>query len=138
MSPIKQFTLALTCVLTLMGGAAFAQNRTVTGVVSATSGESVIGAGVLIDGTTKGVTTDLDGKYSIEVPGDAVLVFSSIGYKTVKVKVNDRAVVNVTLENDSQLLEEAVAVGARGAHGQLVEKAAGMGGVLLVFTNEFL
>lgn len=111
MSPIKQFTLALTCVLTLMGGVSFAQNRTVTGVVSATSGESVIGAGVLIDGTTKGVTTDLDGKYSIEVPGDAVLVFSSIGYKTVKVKVNNRAVVNVTLENDSQLLEEAVAVG---------------------------
>ena len=109
MSPIKQFTLALACVLSLT--AAFAQNRTVTGVVSATSGESVIGAGVLVDGTTKGVTTDLDGKYSIDVPGDAVLVVSSIGYKTVKVKVNDRAVVNVTLENDSQLLEEAVAVG---------------------------
>ena len=52
---------------------------------------------MLIDGTTKGVTTDLDGKYSIEVPGDAVLVFSSIGYKTVQVKVNNRAVVNVTL-----------------------------------------
>jgi TonB-linked SusC/RagA family outer membrane protein len=91
--------------------AAVAQNRTVSGVVSATSGESVIGAGVLVDGTTKGVTTDLDGRYSIEVPGDAVLVVSSIGYKTVKVKVNDRTVVNITLENDSQLLEEAVAVG---------------------------
>ena len=109
MSPIKQFTLALACVLSLT--AAVAQNRTVSGVVSATSGESVIGAGVLVDGTTKGVTTDLDGRYSIEVPGDAVLVVSSIGYKTVKVKVNDRTVVNVTLENDSQLLEEAVAVG---------------------------
>ena len=60
MSPIKQFTLALTCVFALLvGGAASAQNRTVTGVVSATSGESVIGAGVLIDGTTKGVTTDI-------------------------------------------------------------------------------
>ena len=109
MSPIKQFTLALACVLSL--SVAFAQSRTVTGVVSATSGESVIGAGVLVDGTTKGVTTDLDGRYSIEVPGDAVLVVSSIGYKTVKVKVNDRSVVNITLENDSQLLEEAVAVG---------------------------
>ena len=109
MSPIKQFTLALACVLSLTG--AIAQNRTVSGVVSATSGESVIGAGVLVDGTTKGVTTDIDGRYSIDVPGDAVLVVSSIGYKTVKVKVNNRAVVNVTLENDTQLLEEAVAVG---------------------------
>ena len=52
MSPIKQFTMALACVLSLT--AAVAQNRTVTGVVSATSGESVIGAGVLIDGTSKG------------------------------------------------------------------------------------
>lgn len=75
------------CVFSLLvGGAASAQNRTVTGVVSATSGESVIGAGVLIDGTTKGVTTDIDGKYSIEVQGDATLVFSSIGYKTFFMK----------------------------------------------------
>ena len=111
MSPIKQFTMALACVLSLT--AAVAQNRTVTGVVSATSGESVIGAGVVLDGTSKGVTTDLDGKYSIEVPGnaDAVLVFSSIGYKTLKIKVNGRTTVNATLENDNQLLEEAVAVG---------------------------
>ena len=111
MSPIKQFTLALACVLSL--SAAVAQNRTVTGVVSATSGESVIGAGVVLDGTSKGVTTDLDGRFSIEVPtgADAVLVFSSIGYKTLKIKVNNRTVVNATLENDNQLLEEAVAVG---------------------------
>lgn len=109
MSPIKKLTLAIACVLSL--SVAFAQNHKVTGVVSATSGESVIGAGVLIDGTTKGVTTDIDGRYTIDVPSDAVLVFSSIGYKTLKVKVDGRAKVDVTLENDNQLLEEAVAVG---------------------------
>ena len=109
MSPIKKLTLAIACVLSL--SVAFAQNKTVSGVVSATTGESVIGAGVLVDGTTKGVTTDIDGRYTIDVPNDAVLVFSSIGYKTLKVKVDGRAKIDVTLENDNQLLEEAVAVG---------------------------
>lgn len=109
MSPIKQLTLAIACVLSL--SLAYAQNQKVSGVVSATTGESVIGAGVLIDGTTTGVTTDVDGRYTIEVPKNAVLVFSSIGYKTLKVKVDGRSKVDVTLENDNQLLEEAVAVG---------------------------
>lgn len=109
MSPIKQLTLAIACVLSL--SLAYAQNQKVSGVVSATTGESVIGAGVLIDGTTTGVTTDVDGRYTIDVPKNAVLVFSSIGYKTLKVKVDGRSKVDVTLENDNQLLEEAVAVG---------------------------
>lgn len=109
MSPIKRLTLAIACVLSL--SLAYAQNQKVSGVVSATTGERVIGAGVLIDGTTTGVTTDVDGRYTIEVPKNAVLVFSSIGYKTLKVKVDGRSKVDVTLENDNQLLEEAVAVG---------------------------
>lgn len=109
MSPIKQLTLAIACVLSL--SLAYAQNKTVTGVVSATSGESVIGAGVLIEGTTTGVTTDIDGKYTIEVPADGALVFSSIGYKTVTVKVDGRTTIDVVLQNDTQLLDEAVAVG---------------------------
>ena len=109
MSPIKQLTLAIACVLSL--SLAYAQNQKVSGVVSATTRESVIGAGVLIDGTTTGVTTDVDGRYTIDVPKNAVLVFSSIGYKTLKVKVDGRSKVDVTLENDNQLLEEAVAVG---------------------------
>ena len=109
MSPIKQLTLAIACVLSL--SLAYAQTQTVSGVVSATSGESVIGAGVLVEGTTTGVTTDIDGKYTIEVPADGALVISSIGYKTVTVKVDGRTKIDVTLQNDNQLLEEAVAVG---------------------------
>ena len=109
MSPIKQLTLAIACVLSL--SLAYAQTQTVSGVVSATSGESVIGAGVLVEGTTTGVTTDIDGKYTIEVPADGALVISSIGYKTVTVKVDGRTKIDVTLQNDTQLLEEAVAVG---------------------------
>ena len=109
MSPIKQLTLAIACVLSL--SLAYAQNLTVSGVVSATSGESIIGVGVLIEGTAQGVTTDLDGRYSIEVPSNGTLVFSSIGYKTVAVKVNGRTKIDVKLENDNELLQEAVAVG---------------------------
>ena len=90
---------------------AYAQKQTVSGVVSATSGESIIGAGVLIQGTDKGVITDTDGRYSIDASPDAVLVFSSIGYKTLEVKVGDRKVVNAVLEEDKMLLEEAVAIG---------------------------
>ena len=109
MSPIKQLTLAIACVLSL--SLAYAQNVTVSGVVSATSGEGVIGAGVLIEGTAQGVTTDLEGRYSIDVPSNGTLVFSSIGYKTVAVKVNGRTKIDVKLENDNELLDEAVAVG---------------------------
>lgn len=109
MSPIKKLTLAIACVLSL--SLAYAQNIKVSGVVSATSGESVIGAGVLVKGTTTGVTTDIDGRYTIEVPANAVLEFSSIGFKTVDVKVDGRAKIDITLQSDAQLLEEAVAVG---------------------------
>ena len=109
MSPIKQLTLAIACVLSL--SLAYAQNINVSGVVSATSGESIIGVGVLIQGTAQGVTTDLDGRYSIDVPADGTLVFTSIGYKTVAVKVDGRTKINVVLENDSELLQESVAVG---------------------------
>ena len=106
MSPIKKLTLAVACVLSM--SIAFAQNITVSGVVSATSGESIIGAGVLIEGTTTGVTTDLDGRYSIDVPANGTLVFSSIGYKTLAVQVGGRKKIDATLQNDNQLLEEAV------------------------------
>lgn len=109
MSPIKQLTLAIACVLSL--SLAYAQNVKVTGVVSATSGESIIGVGVLIEGTAKGVTTDLDGRYSIEVPSNGTLVFSSIGYKTLTVPVDGRTKIDVKLENDNELLHESVAVG---------------------------
>ena len=60
-----------------------AQNRTVKGTVTDTQGEPIIGANVVIVGGTKGVITDLDGKYSIQVPENgAVLKFSYIGFKT--------------------------------------------------------
>ena len=72
---MKRFAKCLfaAVVLMLMSAQAFAQNRTVSGVVSATSGEALIGAGVVVKGTTNGTITDLEGRYSLNVPANAVL-----------------------------------------------------------------
>ncbi|MCQ2170038.1 MAG: TonB-dependent receptor [Bacteroidales bacterium] len=103
--------LLATMALLLVSAMAFAQNRTVKGVVSATNGEALIGAGVVVKGTTTGTVTDFDGRYSLSVPANAVLEFTSIGYKTLEVKTGTRTQIDVILEDDAQLLEEAVAIG---------------------------
>lgn len=101
---------ALLCVL--LSFSAIAQNRlTVTGVVSDENGEPLAGAGVLIEGTTKGTVTDIDGKYSIEAAKGTVLVFNYIGYKNQNVIVREKASINVTLEPDRTVLDEVVVVG---------------------------
>ena len=83
----------------------------VKGVVSDASGE-LPGVSVLVKGTSRGTETGLDGSYSIKnVKSNDVLVFSFIGYKTIEVPVNGRTTVNVTLEEDSDTLEEVVVVG---------------------------
>ncbi|MCS2583956.1 carboxypeptidase-like regulatory domain-containing protein [Bacteroides sp. BFG-551] len=87
-----------------------AQNRTVKGTVTDTQGEPIIGANVVIVGGTKGVITDLDGKYSIQVPENgAVLKFSYIGFKTKSFNiVKGKNVLNVTLDEDAVMLEQTV------------------------------
>lgn len=85
-------------------------NVTVKGTVVDSKGEPVVGASV-VAGPTLGVVTDLDGKYSIDVPSNAVLTVSSVGYKTVIVEVNGKAVINVTLEEDVEFLDDVVVVG---------------------------
>lgn len=88
----------------------FAQSQNVTGAVSASDGAPV-SASVLIKGTTRGVTTDVQGRYSLQnVPENATLIFSSVGYKSVEVPVNKRSEVNATLQPDAQALDEVIAV----------------------------
>lgn len=111
----KIFSVMLTLVLGM--SMAFAQTRTVTGTVtSAEDGQPVIGASVFVKGATNvGVVTDLDGKFVLNgVPTSATtLVVSSIGMITKEVPV--AAVVNVVLDADSEVLEEAVVTIAYGA-----------------------
>lgn len=89
------------------------QRITVSGTVtSADDGSALPGVSVVIKGTTRGTTTDADGKYAIEVPdGEATLVFSFIGYTMQEVAVSSQTTVNVTLETDIQQLGEIVVVG---------------------------
>ncbi len=94
----------------LLSVTALAQNITVNGVVSDTSGNPVPGAGVFVQGTNKGVATDFDGKYTLSVPAEATLVVSSVGYATQTVAVNGRSVVNVVLADDAQQLDETIVV----------------------------
>ena len=90
---------------------ATAQNITVTGTVKDSStGEPVPYAAVLIKGTLTGEMTDLDGLYSISVPADGVLVFSSVGYKDLEVPVDSKTVHDVMLESDTQMIEETIVV----------------------------
>ena len=88
-----------------------AQNLTVTGLVTDSSnGEPVPGAAVQLKGTAKGAVTDIDGRYSIVVPSDAILVFASLGYNDREVPVQGKAVIDVRMSPDTQLLEETVVV----------------------------
>ncbi|KPM32748.1 Outer membrane protein [Croceitalea dokdonensis DOKDO 023] len=90
-------------------GAAHAQ--TVSGTVSDANGP-LPGASVLVKGTTNGTQTDFDGNYTLNgVDGDATIVFSYIGFKTMEVGVNGRSTINVTLEEDAQALDEVVIIG---------------------------
>ena len=90
---------------------ALAQSR-VTGKVVDANGEPVIGASVMVKGTSNGVVTDLDGNYSISnVPAGASLNISYVGYRTRTVAVAGKSQLNVTMEEDRQLLDEVVVVG---------------------------
>ena len=86
-----------------------AQEKTITGVVSDSSGE-LPGVSILIKGTTKGTETDFNGNYAIKANKGDVLVYSFIGLKTVEKTVSDATVINVTMIADN-LLEEVVVIG---------------------------
>ncbi len=90
---------------------AFAQQITVTGKVTAANGESIPFANVLIKGTQNGAVTDFDGSYKIAVGGNQTLVFSSQGYKTTEIAINNRTSISIILEEDAMKLDEIVVVG---------------------------
>ena len=90
---------------------AFAQQITVTGTVTDSSGEPLIGASVMAQGSSVGTATDFDGNYTLNVAPNAVLVASYVGYNTATVAVDGRTTVNIVLEENSVMLNEVVAIG---------------------------
>lgn len=87
------------------------QQIAVKGRVTDTLNEGIPGANVMVKGTTQGAITDVDGNFSINVPNEkAVLVISFIGYITQEVTVGNKRMINVTMKDDSQSLEEVVVI----------------------------
>ena len=110
---MKHLTYRIALIFAIMGlscANAFAQQ--VKGTVKDSAGEPVIGAAVMVDGTSIGTTVDLDGNFVLTeaIPADAVLVVTSIGYKTVRVPVGGGNL-NIVMEEDTTMLEETVVVG---------------------------
>ena len=107
---MRQKLFALLATVLVFAAGVNAQNVKVSGTVSDNAGP-VIGASILVKGTTEGTITDVDGKYSISVPANATLVVSFIGYQTEEVAVGGRSVLDITLKEDSELLAESVVLG---------------------------
>ncbi|KAA6348147.1 TonB-dependent receptor SusC [termite gut metagenome] len=88
-----------------------AQNITVSGVVTDESGVAIIGASVIVKGTSTGTITDFDGQYFISAPTGGILKFSYIGYTDQEYPINSRTTINVSMKEDAVGLEEVVVVG---------------------------
>ena len=107
MKRIKLFVAA--AAMFLAAASAWAQS-VVTGTVTDSSGEALQGVAVFVEGSTNGSLTGPDGKYSVKVAPDATLTFSMLGFTTVAEPVGGRSVINVTLQDDSTVLDETIVV----------------------------
>jgi len=108
---MKKAKLIFIALFAFMAASAFAQNMRVTGTVTDSStGEGIPFASLMVKGTQNGTATDVNGAFSINAPADGVLVFSTIGYVTVEERIASRAVINVTLDPDTENLEDAFVV----------------------------
>ena len=106
---MKKFRLLLTVAAMLFAISAYGQTFTVMGsVYDASTNETVPFASILIKGTGTGTSSDVDGKFSINVPRNATLVVSSIGYRTIEINVDGHATLKVALEPDREFLDEVV------------------------------
>ena len=109
MKKIRIFFAAM--VMLALSVSALAQNITVKGTVKDSAGEGIVGASVVLKGDTKVYTmTSLSGAFTLSVPADGVLEVNCMGYQGVEVPVDGKTSLSIVLEDDSQLLEEAISV----------------------------
>ena len=108
----KMAAAAMIVVAGLLGTVATAQNRAISGTVVDANGAPVVGAAVMVVGNAQiGTTTDLNGAFRLQVPQGANIVVESIGYKSVTLPTAGQNVFAITLEEDSELLDETVVIG---------------------------
>lgn len=86
----------------------FAQQNISGVVISSEDNEPIIGASVMIKGTSRGVSTNLDGQFTIQAQGNQTLVISYVGMESKEVPINNRTTINVTLDPRAEVLEEVV------------------------------
>ncbi|MDI9866401.1 TonB-dependent receptor [Flectobacillus sp. DC10W] len=109
MRSIRQFVWIVLCLLSYVG---LAQERVVTGkITDASSNQGVPGVSVLVKGSQRGVTSDVNGGYSISVGKGAVIVFTSVGYEKLEVAIDGQTKQDVSLKPDIKSLDEVVVVG---------------------------
>jgi TonB-linked SusC/RagA family outer membrane protein len=121
---MKKLLLASLCILLLSITQVFAQNRTVTGTVTAKDdGLPLPGVSVRVKGSTVGTQTGTNGKFTLSVPSGATLIFSFIGYSPIE-RAASGSVINVSLETSSKSLGEVVVTGALGIKRQAKEQGA--------------
>ena len=108
---IKMRLLICLFLFSLLPFTAFGQGRNITGTVTDESGETLPGVTIVIEGTTRGVTTDMDGKFSITASPEDVLVVSFVGMTTENVRVGTQAVINIVLKPTVSEIESVVVVG---------------------------
>ncbi len=125
----RKFLFLMVGLLCAIG--ANAQSITVRGTVVDPSGEPLIGASILAEGTSVGTATDIGGNYAINVNPDATLVFSYVGYDPQSVAVKGRTTIDVTMKENSVMLNEVVAIG----YG-VVKKSDATGSVAVVKPDE--
>ncbi|MCR8666626.1 TonB-dependent receptor [Aestuariibaculum sp. M13] len=105
-----KFSGILTLLLAFVVHLSYAQEKTISGIVSDDSGLALPGATIVVKGTTTGTSTDFDGKYAIKASQGSTLVFSFVGYTTQEVTVGASSSINVTMAEDAAALEEVVVV----------------------------
>jgi hypothetical protein len=122
---MKNTLLSLMACLLLLSAQAYAQDRAVTGKVTADDGSVLPGVNISLKGTNRGTTTDSEGAYSITAASGATLVFSFIGFQTQEAVIGSLTTINITLKNDVSQLQEVVvtALGQQRKRNELVYAA---------------
>ena len=105
---VRKVVLSMVATLLLGCFGVYAQGQRVTGTVTDETGAPVIGAAVVVEGTTRGTSTDVAGSYEIAAPANANLVFTYLGYKSQTVAVSGRSTIDIVLVADSEQIEEVV------------------------------
>ena len=104
---VKKIVLSMAAILFALTSV-FAQNKQVSGTVTGSDGSPVVGATVVVEGTSLGTSTDLQGKYTLAAPTNGTLVFSFIGYEDTKIAINGKTTVNAALKEASKAIDEVI------------------------------